>query len=211
MRPAEPIAARSAAPSTSAIIPPGICSCSGIAVRLAEAVVDDDDPDRAGRLRATRLRRERAGPAGDERDRAGQRVRGQRVVRAVRIRGAAAEVALHGLAVPADDRADVDERLVRARPGRRRRAAGLDRHVQHFRACAVERAERRREDLRVRDGGDGDRVRRRARRAGRAEAEVVAVVARGDDGHDARGGDVVDRRDRARRSAARPAARRRRS
>ena len=81
-------------------------------VRLAEAVVDDDDPDRAGRLRATRLRCERARPAGDECDRAAERARRQRVLLAVRICGAAAQVALDRLAVPADDRPDVDERLV---------------------------------------------------------------------------------------------------
>ena len=45
--------------------------------------------------------------------------------------------------------------------------------------------------MRVRDGGDGDRVGRGARRAGRAEPEVVAVVAGGDHGHDARERGVV--------------------
>ena len=55
--------------------------------------------------------------------------------------------------------------------------------------------ERRREDVRVRDGGDGDRVGRGSRRAGRAGAEVVAVVAGGDHRDDACGGDVVDRLD----------------
>ena len=38
-------------------------------IRLAEAVVDEDDPGRAGLLRATGLRRERARAARDERDR----------------------------------------------------------------------------------------------------------------------------------------------
>ncbi len=55
--------------------------------------------------------------------------------------------------------------------------------------------ERRREHVGVRDGGDGDRVRSGSGRARRAGAEVVAVVAGRDHGHDARGGDVVDRLD----------------
>ncbi len=49
--------------------------------------------------------------------------------------------------------------------------------------------------MRVREGRHGDRLRRRAGRAGRAEAVVVTVVACGDDGDDARRGDVPDRLD----------------
>ena len=46
--------------------------------------------------------------------------------------------------------------------------------------------------MRIRDGGDGDRVRSRAWRPGRAEPVVVAVVAGGDHGHDAGEGRVVN-------------------
>ncbi len=41
---------------------------TGIAVRVAAAILRDDDPDRAGRLRAARLRLVRAAAARDERD-----------------------------------------------------------------------------------------------------------------------------------------------
>ena len=55
--------------------------------------------------------------------------------------------------------------------------------------------ERRSVDVGVRERGDGDRVRRGSGRARRAEAVVVAVVAGGDHGDDAGGGDVPDRLD----------------
>jgi len=58
---------------------------------------------------------------------------------------------------------------------------------------AVDDAERRCEHMAVRRRRDRDRVRGGARRAGRPEPEVLAVVAGGDHGHDSRERDVVDR------------------
>ena len=87
-------------------------------VRLARPVVDDHDADAAGGLHAGALEREGAGAAGDERDRAVQRAAGERARAAVEVAGRAAEVARHRLAVRAEDRADVDDRLIRAWPRR---------------------------------------------------------------------------------------------
>ena len=89
-------------------------------VRLAEAVVDEDDPGRAAESRALRLRDERADAARDERDLAG-RASPSAACRAPLFGsvGRAAEVRLDRLAVGADDRRDVDERLVERRPGGR--------------------------------------------------------------------------------------------
>ena len=97
-----------------------------------------------------------------------------------------------------DDRADVDERLVRERPGGGRCGSGGAREGnarEHVRRARPRDGERRGEDVRVGDGGDRDRVGRRPWRPGRAEAEVVAVVAGGDDRDDAGGRDVRDRLD----------------
>ena len=94
----------------------------GDEVRLAEAVVDEQDPGRAGLAHALHLRDERAAAARDERDRPAQRAGRQRSeARVVRVEpGRRADVALDRLAVRAGDRADVGERLP-GDPGRRRR------------------------------------------------------------------------------------------
>ena len=115
--------ARSAAPSRSAIMPPG-SAADRDRVRLAEAVVDEDDPGRAGRLRARRpstrtsrcrARRARSCPVSEP---AGQRRRA-----GVRIVGAAAELRSTGLPSVPVIVPDVDERLVGVAhaPGSRRR------------------------------------------------------------------------------------------
>ena len=88
-----------------------------------------------------------------------------------RLPGGPQRCAVDRLAVRADDRADVDERLVAVRP-RPGRVAGRRRTGSCCRLAGAPGAvtrQRRREDVRVRDGGDRDRVGRGARRAGRAE------------------------------------------
>ncbi len=84
-------------------------------VRLAEAVVDEDDPGRAGARRPPAFDDERADAARDEHDLAVERSLRQRAHAAVRL-GEPAQVRVDGLAVGADDRRDVDEGLVGARP-----------------------------------------------------------------------------------------------
>ena len=111
-RRAWPRYARSCAPSRSAIIPAGIGELRRDRIRLAGAVVDEDDPDRAGGLRVRGLRRRR-------RRRRARRARscrcsepaGSVVPAPFGFAGGAAEVALDGLAVG-------------AAIGRRRRASG---------------------------------------------------------------------------------------
>ena len=104
----------------------------------------------------------------------------------------AAELPVDGLAVGADDRADVDERLVvlaQAGGVASRRLEGDAGRKPGARRAATSASARRR--------ACSTRRRRRSRRARcpgeptRAEAEVVAVVARGDDRDDAGGCDVV--------------------
>ena len=91
-------------------------------VRLALAVVREHDPDRAGRPRLRGLRRERAEPALREHDHAAQRAGGQLADRRREVAAGAAEMPVDRLAVLADDRAGVDERLVRSSPTRRARS-----------------------------------------------------------------------------------------
>src|SRR5260221_5461964 len=110
-------------------------------------------------------------------------MRGEIVAGTVRVARAAAEPALDRTAAAAQDRTDVDEQLIARLPGRGRRAARLDRSVQHLRAAA-EGGNRGSEHLRVGDRGDRDRVGCGAGRAGGAEAEVLAVVAGSDHGED---------------------------
>ena len=158
-------------------------------VRLAGAVVDDDDADAAGGLHTRALERERADTARDESDRAVQRAGGKRVGAAVEVPGRAAEVARHRLAVGADDRADVDELLVGRRPARgRRRAGGAHERDprQRLRRPWRGHGEGGRVDVRVREGRDRDRVGCAARRAGGADAVVIAIVPGRDHRHDAR-------------------------
>ena len=93
-------------------------------VRLARAVVDEDQPRRAGDARArsafeASVQTPRRTSAIAPRQRAGR----QRAAARVRVGGAAAEEPVDRLAVRADDRADVDERLVGACPTRPGRAA----------------------------------------------------------------------------------------
>ena len=102
--------------------PPGTASSTGIAVRLAGAVVDDHDPDRAGRLRAGRLETNVQGPRETSAIAPLSEPGGQRARRRVRFARRAAEAARSTGCRPADDRADVDERLVARAP--RRRAVG---------------------------------------------------------------------------------------
>ena len=86
-------------------------------VRLAEAVVDQDQAGGAPEERALCLRDEGAGTAIGEQDLALDRALRQRAERGVRVGGRAAEVRLDRLAVGAHDRGDVDDRLVERRPG----------------------------------------------------------------------------------------------
>ena len=162
-------------------------------VRLAGPVVDGDHADRAGGLDASRLQGEGADASRHERDRAGERAGGKRSRAAVEVARRAAEVARDRGAVDAQDRADVDECLIRRRPGGRGRFTGGPRQRDvRQRAGRTGRghAQRGGEHVRVRERRDRDRVGRRSGRACRAEPVVVAVVAGRDDGHDARSGDV---------------------
>ena len=146
--------------------------------------------------RALRLRGERADAARDEHDLALHRVRSAACRPAgVRIVGEPQRCESTGLpSVPTTDD-DVDDRLIERRPARRaasrrprpgsarRRASGGPPTTVSAGAKTCEF------DV----GGDRDRVGSRARRAGGAEAVVLAVVAGGDHRHDARERRVVDR------------------
>ena len=81
----------------------------------------------------------------------------------------------HRPAVGAEDRADVDDRLIRRRPGRRRRRAGGAREGdprQRLGRAGARHGERRREDVRVRDAPRprSRRARCRASRPSRARS-----------------------------------------
>ena len=204
-----------AAPSRSAIMPPRdgeLRPGSRFAspARLSTTTM----PIAPAAFTRAAFERERAGAARDERDRAVQRAgrerrrRRRRGCRAGR-RGRAAT----GAPLRADDRADVDELLVAPSPSAAGVAAPAVRDErdprQRRRRARRGDAERRREDVRVRERRDRDRVGRGARRAGRAEPVVVAVVAGRDHRDDAGRGDVPDRLDErvARRVGLRAAAR----
>ena len=160
-------------------------------VRLAGAVVDEHDADRAGgaaaRPPSTRSvqpprRRARSCPRASRpaacvvgavrivgrRRRAGGRPAGRRC-RSIE----PTSTSVWSLRLPRRGRAPPLGRLERESRERRGRA-----RRGHVSAGA--------KTWSVRDGRDGDRVGRGARRAGGAEAEVVAVVAGRDDRHDAR-------------------------
>ena len=116
-----------AAPSRSAIMPPGTASSTGIPFASPGRLSTTTMPIAAGGPHARCLQRERAGAARDERDRAGERAGRQRRRAAVEVAGRPAEVARDRRAVDAHDRADVDELLVRvdpARPGSGHRRRG---------------------------------------------------------------------------------------
>ena len=179
--PVVPIAPRSAAPSTSATMPPGIRSWTGIGFASPERLSTRTIPVAPACL---------ARPAFETNEHVPRET--SAIAPLSELAGSWFSAPFGSAALPhrwrstgwpfvPDDRADVDELLVRVRPRVGRVAARLDRHVEDLPAARVERDERRREDLRVRDRCDRDRVRRGSRRARRAESEVVAVVPRRDD------------------------------
>ena len=163
-------------------------------IRLAEAIVDEDQSDRAARHRPLRLRDERADAARGENDLARHGVLRQRSQAGVRIARGAAEVRFDRLAVGAQYRRHVDDLLVEGRPRARqlRATRALDRNGAE-RERPADDGESRSEHVRVRGRGDRHRVRSRSGRAGGAEAEVLTVVACGDHRHHARERGVVDR------------------
>ena len=145
-------------------------------VRLAEPVVDEDQARGAAELCVRGLGREGADASRNEQDRAAGRARRQRAS-IVRIGSRAAEMPLDRAPVRADDRADVDKRLVAGRPGGGNLLVVREGDVLQRRGrVARGHAQRRREDVTVRDGGDRDRVRRRSGRANGAKPPLVPVV-----------------------------------
>ena len=152
---------------------PEAASWTGIAFASPARLSTSTIPIAPAAFARARLRDERAVAARDERDRAGRASRpAAGSARVVRVRRRAAEVAVDRLCRPcrrssrrrracwsvAPQAAGVCRRP-RRRTGSRCRLAGAPGTV----------TERGREDVRVRDGGDRDRVRRGARRADRAE------------------------------------------
>ena len=99
-------------PSRSEIMPAGQRHRPRQRVRLAGAVVDHDQPGRAGERRALDLRDQRAVAAQDERDLALERAVRQRAERVVRVVGGSAQVRVDGLVVGSRG------------PSRRRRRSG---------------------------------------------------------------------------------------
>ena len=164
-------ATRSRSPSRSEIIPEGTAVSTGITLGRPGAVVHEHHPDPACFPHALGLGDEGAVTARDERDRAGQRAGRKRVVRLRSDRRHARRGAGRRLAVTADDRADVDERLVALNPTPSG-ALGVPPaggNVAGVRGRPGAGLQGVAEDVVVGHRGDGDRVGRRSGAAVRAE------------------------------------------
>ncbi len=144
---------------------------------ISRPVLGDDHPCRSSVTGARRLRAVRAAASADEGDRVAQRPGGRGIAE---------------LPGDAADRAHVDESLIRRDPRLWDVLGGNEGDPAH--ASGRDDRDRRPEDMAVRVGAHADGVRCSCGRARGPEPEEVAVVSGRDHRHDARPGDVRDRR-----------------
>ena len=182
--------ARSGWPSRSEIIPAGIGSRTGIGFaspkRLSTSTIPVAPPSRARSAFETK----RAEASRDQRDLAARASRSAALPRPCSGRSRAAEVRLDGLPVGSDDRGPTSTIVWSSVAQAGGRAGVLDRHGAERRRPAHD-AQGLREDVRVRDRRDRDRVRRACPASPSSEAEVLAIVAGRDHRNDPRERGVV--------------------